>query len=151
MDCTVQSLTTNSTGIECCIRGRRQINAVKVWLLATIAGVSTDPTFLRDQAKCLDNCTSPAVLLGFNVYLLSLISGSGNDPATLINAAKCFKQPCVHGSLRAAMQIWILAQIAGVSSDPTFLLNQAKCIMNCIPAGSLFAVETWLLCQLAAV
>ena len=149
MDCSVQSLATNSTGIECCIRGRRQINAVKVWLLATIAGVSTDPTFLRDQAKCLGNCVSPTTLLGFNVYLMTLIAGGSQDPQTLANNAKCFRQPCIHASLRAAMQIWILTQIAGSSTDPTTLLNNARCIMDCIPVGELFAVETYLLCVLA--
>src|SRR5437899_13014166 len=127
MDCSVQALTTNSTGIECCIRVRRQINAVKVWLLATIAnaavgGVSTDPTTLREQTKCLDNCVSPIELLAFNVYLLSLLA-STQDPTTLLDQAKCFKQPCIHGSLRSAMQIWILTQapfakLLQVSTDP---------------------------------
>lgn len=149
MDCSVQALTTNSTSISCCIRGRRQINAVKVWLLATIANVSNDPTFLRDQAKCFSNCTSATTLLGFDVFLLTLIAGGTQDPQTLANNARCFRQPCIHGSLREAIQVWILTQMAGTTSDSTTLVNNAKCIMECIPTGELFAVETWLLAQLA--
>lgn len=152
MDCSVQSLMTNANGVECCIRGRRQIMAVKIWLLATIAGTTTDPAALRELAKCLDDCLPPGTILGINVYLLTVISSSStSDPQTLANNARCFRQPCVTSTMRAAMQIWILTQIAGVSADPTFLLNSAKCIMECMPVGSMLAVEAYLLCQIAGV
>lgn len=151
MDCSAQSLATNATTIFCCIRGRQEINAARIWLLATIAGVSTDPATLRENAKCLDGCVPPGMLLAIRTYLMTLIAGSSTDPSALANDARCFRANCFPVGMRAAAQLFILASIAGVSNDATFLLEQSKQIRCCIPEGSYLAIEVSLLCVIAGV
>lgn len=151
MDCTPQALATNATPIFCCIRGSQEINAVRIWLLATISGSSTDPATLRENAKCLDDCESRGMLLAIRTYLMTLIAGSSTDPSTLANDARCFRSNCFPRGMRSAVQLWILTQIAGVSSDATFLLEQSKQIRCCVPGGSFLAIEVSLLCTIAGV
>ena len=150
MDCTPASLLTNANQLFCCLRGTTEIGAARLWLLATIAGTSTDPATLRDNAKCLD-CVPIGTLLSIRIYLLTLIAGGSQDPKTLIDNAKCFKRNCFPLGARPVVQVWILTQIAGVSSDASFLIEQSKQIRCCVPRGSFLAIEVYLLCLIAAV
>src|SRR5258705_697753 len=122
MDCTPQSLITNANGVICCLPMGKQTAAVKLWLLATIAGVSTDPSLLRENAKCLD-CVPIGTLLAIRTYLLTIIAGTSQDTTVLANNASCFRANCFPAQMRAAVQVWILTQIAVVNSDVSFLIE----------------------------
>jgi len=58
---------------DCTTEGQR--SAIKIYLLATIAGVSTDPNTLLENAKCIEQCLMAGQLKANEVWLLCQIAG----------------------------------------------------------------------------
>lgn len=52
-----------------------QLEAIQVYLLATVAGTSTDPATLLNSAKCF-NCLTVPQLKAIQVYLLCQIANA---------------------------------------------------------------------------
>jgi hypothetical protein len=65
---TASELSEASKCIKCLEPGELQY--VNTYLLALIAGVSTNPTTLLEASKCLD-CLTPGQLRQIQVYLLN--------------------------------------------------------------------------------
>lgn len=75
ISCTVGDLIESSKCLlSCTDEGQR--DAMKVWLLAQIAGVEATPGFLLEQSKCL-NCLNEGQLKAIQAWLLCQISNDG--------------------------------------------------------------------------
>lgn len=63
-----QELLEASKCMKCLEPG--ELEYVNTYLLATLTGVSPDPTALLEASKCLD-CLTPGQLIQIQVYLLN--------------------------------------------------------------------------------
>ena len=59
MNCDPNTLLSQSNVSQLAALNPSQRDAIKIWLLATIAGVSTDKDYLVGQASCLIDCQVP--------------------------------------------------------------------------------------------
>jgi hypothetical protein len=57
----------------CTSEGQR--SAIKIYLLANLAGVSADPNTLLDNAKCIESCLTLGQMKAVEVWLLCQIAG----------------------------------------------------------------------------
>lgn len=88
ISCDKDDLLENAKCLQqCTLPGMRE--AIKVWLLTQIAGVSDDPDFLIEQSKCLNQCVPPKTLKAIETWLLCQIvnncggGGGGGGPFTV--------------------------------------------------------------------
>lgn len=72
-DCTPTSLMAQANCFKSCLQPD-QIQAVIAYLLAQLAGGSTDPLVLFQQASCFHSCLNPHQLKAVQVYLLCQIA-----------------------------------------------------------------------------
>ncbi len=59
--------------LACTTEGQR--SAIKISLLAQIAGVSADPNTLLDNARCIESCLTGGQLKAIEIWLLCQIAG----------------------------------------------------------------------------
>lgn len=72
VDCTPSALAADAKCFVCLTT--QQAQAVQTYLLAVIAGVSTDPAVLMENAKCFV-CLTSQQRDAIKTYLLCVISG----------------------------------------------------------------------------
>lgn len=73
MACDPNDLMDDARCVMCLTEG--QMMAIKINLLATIAGVSNDPNTLLDNARCIESCLTEGQLKAIEVWLLCQIAG----------------------------------------------------------------------------
>ena len=74
MACDPNTLLTAAACIEQCLTAG-QMQAIKINLLASIAGVSNDPNTLLSNAKCIEQCLTMGQMKAIEIYLLCIIAG----------------------------------------------------------------------------
>lgn len=72
VDCTPNALVEASRCFDCLTPDQKQ--SVIAYLLAVIAGGSTDPTTLLENARCFQGCLTIGQLKAIQVYLLCQIA-----------------------------------------------------------------------------
>ena len=114
------------------------------YLLARLAGGSTDPAALAYSARCW-NGVSEKMLLADQNYLLSILSGESQSPETLALQAACY---CFSDDVMWSVRVKALADAAGIT-DPSTLSIGAVQFM--VPGYPQTAVQAYLLAILAGV
>ncbi len=121
---------------------------VQTYVLARIAGVSTDPNELASLAKCM-TCLSPATLLYARIYLLATIGHLPTESTSLLEAAKCYE--CVpEGMLQSIDTYKIVHDTNSPSNDIAALSRLARCL-GCLSTPTLLEVQVYLLATIAGV
>lgn len=145
---TPQQLIALSTGFQI-FQGSPAL-AAEVYLLAKIAGASTDPSTLANLATCFW-CKNENFLAEVTTYLLSVQAGGSTDPRVLQTAASGYT--LLFGT-EWRVELYLICQWAlnsGVvpNCDPQTLMANAKCLLNCLSDFNLRSIRAYLLCQIA--
>lgn len=112
------------------------------YLLAVLAGGSTDPKALAFAARCW-NCVSERMLLADQVYLLSVLAGGSQVPSTLSSQSACY---CFSWDVMWSVRVQALAVAAGITNPNTVANGAVQFTAVGYPQG---AVQTYLLAGLA--
>lgn len=72
VSCEPNDLMAAAKCFDSCMPPGMQL-AIQTYLLAVIAGGSTDPNVLMQAAKCFDSCIPPGMQLAIQNYLLCQI------------------------------------------------------------------------------
>jgi len=124
-----------------CLRAD-SLQAAQVYALCTGNGSSCDPQTLRDQAKCIYQCTTQFEKEAIKVWLLATLAGVSPNVTALSDLAKCFIELCLQGIPLTEIDTYLLASANGIGTDPQTIANNTRCLMECL--GEYDAVKIYL-------
>lgn len=122
---------------------------IQTYILSVIAGGSTDPAVLVNQARGLA-ALSWQSLTEVKVYLLATLAGFDTTPNNLVTGAKCYD--CIPPGMLTEVQTYLLAQDpAGPGiTDPNALALAAKAFQSLDP-HDLLQIQVMLLALIAGL
>ncbi len=122
---------------------------IQTYILSVIAGGSTDPAVLVNQARSLAALSWDS-LTEIKVYLLAVDAGFDPDPNSLLTGAKCFS--CIPQGMFTEVQTYLLAQDPGGPgiTNPNSLAQAAKAFQSLDPYD-LLQIQVMLIAQIAGV
>lgn len=121
--------------------------AIKTYLLARVAGASTDPKTIMAAARGFIGLP-PGTQLAIQAYAASVLSGAASASAFVKSQACAFE--CTPASMALPIAINQLAGRAGVSPVPKTLAALAKSFIG-LPPGYLSALNTFLMAVIAGI
>lgn len=113
VDCDPRALAQAASCLQSCVN-QGMSEAIKIYLLATIAGVSTDPDSLIKAASCIQGCIPAGAMPGVQASLLCQIANAGGGGGSEIETEPSSESAYEHLGLFGYQQAAQLPGITGV-------------------------------------